>query len=101
MAGAERFKTAIAATIPKVAPEFSIAIDAKYDLKDYAEIAAPTLLIAGSKTRAPTRAPSPTCLQAPYPTRSSPSSPARAIRSPFTHPAELNRLILDHLRPER
>ena len=52
----ERFKIAIAATIPKVALEFTIAIDAPTSLQDYAEVTAPTLLIKGSKTRAPTRA---------------------------------------------
>ena len=52
----ERFKAAIAATIPKVALEYTIAIEAPTTLKDYAEITAPTLLIKGSKTRAPTRA---------------------------------------------
>jgi hypothetical protein len=46
----DRFKKAIAATIPKVALEFSIAIDAQTTLKDYVQITAPTLLIAGSKT---------------------------------------------------
>ena len=51
----ERFKDAIATTIPKVALEFTIALDAPPSLQDYAEIAAPTLLIKGSKTRADPR----------------------------------------------
>ena len=51
----ERFKTAIAATIPKVALEFGIAIDAPTRLQDYAAITAPALLTAGSKTRADPR----------------------------------------------
>ncbi len=47
----ERFKAAIAATIPKVALEFGIVVDAPTTLKDYAEITAPTLLVKGGKTR--------------------------------------------------
>src|SRR4030067_1017582 len=39
----ERFKSAIAATIPKVALEFAIAIDAPTTLQDYAGITAPHL----------------------------------------------------------
>ena len=50
------FKTAIAATIHKVALEFTIAIDGRPRLQRLCEIATPTLLIAGGKTRAPTRA---------------------------------------------
>lgn len=96
----ERFKAAIAATIPKVALEFSIAIDAKTSLKDYAEIAAPTLLIAGSKTRAPTRAIA-DLLAGALPNAKLAILLGAGHMSPFTHPAELNRLILDHLRSER
>ena len=96
----ERFKTAIAATIPKVALEFSIAIDAKTSLQDYAGIAAPTLLIAGSKTRAPTRAIA-DLLAGALPNARLAILPGAGHMSPFTHPAELNRLILDHLRSVR
>jgi pimeloyl-ACP methyl ester carboxylesterase len=52
----ERFKSAIVATIPKVALEFGIIVEAPTTLKDYASVTVPTLLIKGSKTRAPTRA---------------------------------------------
>ena len=52
----EGFKAAITATIRKVALEFMIALDADTKLADYAAVKAPTLLIAGSKTRAPARA---------------------------------------------
>ena len=96
----ERFKSAIAATIPKVALEFSIAIDAKTGLEDYAAIAAPTLVIAGSKTRAPTRAVA-DLLACALPNAKLALLPGAGHMSPFTHPAELNRLILDHLRSER
>ncbi|MGD9500997.1 MAG: alpha/beta fold hydrolase [Methyloceanibacter sp.] len=96
----ERFKSAIAATIPKVALEFSIAIDAKTTLKDYEAITAPTLLIAGSKTRAPTRAIA-DLLAGALPNAKLALLPGAGHMSPFTHPAELNRLILDHLRSER
>jgi pimeloyl-ACP methyl ester carboxylesterase len=96
----ERFKTAIAATIPKVALEFSIAIDAKTRLEDYAGIAAPTLLIAASKTRAPTRAVA-ELLASALPNAKLAILPGAGHMSPFTHPADLNRLILGHLRSER
>jgi len=96
----ERFKNAIATTIPKVALEFSIAIDAQTTLKDYAEITAPTLLIVGAKTRAPTRAVIDLLGKA------MPNAKVEALKgaghmSPFTHPAELNRMILDHLAAHR
>jgi pimeloyl-ACP methyl ester carboxylesterase len=96
----ERFKTAIAATIPKVALEFTIAIDAPTTLKDYAEITAPTLLIAGSKTRAPARAVV-DLLAATLPSAKLEILKGAGHMSPFTHPAELNRLILDHLAAQR
>jgi pimeloyl-ACP methyl ester carboxylesterase len=92
----ERFKTAIAATIPKVALEFSIAIDAPTGLQDYATIAAPTLLIAGGRTRAPTRAVV-DLLGATLPNATVAVLKGAGHMSPFTHPAELNRLILDYL----
>jgi pimeloyl-ACP methyl ester carboxylesterase len=96
----ERFKSAIAATIPKVALEFAIAIDAPTTLKDYAEIAAPTLLIAGGSTRAPTRAVV-DLLAAALPNAKLAILKGAGHMSPFTHPAEINRLILDHLALER
>ena len=96
----EKFKTAIAATIPKVALEFSIAIDAPTALKDYATITAPTLLIAGGKTRAPTRAVV-DLLAATLPNAKLEILRGAGHMSPFTHPAELNRLILDYLALER
>jgi pimeloyl-ACP methyl ester carboxylesterase len=95
-----KFKTAISATIPKVALEFSIAIDAPTTLKDYAEIAAPTLLIAGGKTRAPTRAVV-DLLAGTLPNAKLGILKGAGHMSPFTHPAELNRLILDFLALER
>jgi pimeloyl-ACP methyl ester carboxylesterase len=96
----ERFKTAIAATIPKVALEFGIAVDAPTRLQDYAAITAPTLLIAGSKTRAPTRAVA-DLLAATLPNARLEILKGAGHMSPFTHPAELNRLILDYLALER
>ena len=96
----DRFKSAIAATIPKVALEFSIAIDAKTTLQDYAEITAPALLIAGSKTRAPTRAVV-DLLAATLPNAERAILPGAGHMSPFTHPAELNRLIIGHLESRR
>jgi pimeloyl-ACP methyl ester carboxylesterase len=96
----ERFKSAIEATIPKVALEFAIAIDAPTTLQDYAEIAAPTLLIAGGSTRAPTRAVV-DLLAGTLPNAKVAILKGVGHMSPFTHPAELNRLILDHLAQER
>jgi pimeloyl-ACP methyl ester carboxylesterase len=96
----ERFKNAIATTIPKVALEFSIAIDAQTTLQDYAKITAPTLLIVGGKTRAPTRAIIELLGNA------LPNAQVEVLKgaghmSPFTHPTELNRLILAHLAAHR
>ena len=96
----ERFKDAIAATIPKVALEFSIAIDAQTTLADYAEIEAPTLLIVGAKTRPPTRAVI-ELLSGALPNAKVETLRGAGHMSPFTHPAELNRLILGHLAAER
>jgi pimeloyl-ACP methyl ester carboxylesterase len=96
----EKFKSAIEATIPKVALEFSIAIDAPTTLKDYAEITAPTLLIAGGKTRAPTRAVIDLLAQT-LPNATVDILKGAGHISPFTHPAEVNRLILDRLAVER
>lgn len=96
----EKFKEAIAATIPKVALEFSIAIDATPTLQDYAEIAAPVLLIAGSRTRAPTRAVV-DLLAATLPNAKLAILKGAGHMSPFTHPGALNRLILDHLSAQR
>ena len=57
----EKFKAAITATIRKVALEFMIALDSKTKLSPTTRaVNAPTLLIAGSKTRRPP-APSSTC----------------------------------------
>lgn len=96
----DKFKAAIAATIPKVALEFGIAIDAPTTLKDYGEIAAPVLLIAGSHTRAPARA-IVELLAAALPNATVEILKGAGHMSPFTHPAELNRLILDRLAQER
>lgn len=96
----ERFKSAIAATIPKVALEFSIAIDAKSTALDYAAITAPTLLIMGSKTPPPTRAVTELLSKA------LPNVELKTLRgaghmSPFTHPGQVNQMILDHLEAHR
>jgi pimeloyl-ACP methyl ester carboxylesterase len=96
----EKFKSAIAATITKVALEFGIVIEAPTTLKVYAEIAAPTLLIAGSSTRAPTRAVV-DLLAATLPNAKLEILKGAGHMSPFTHPAELSRLILDFLARER
>jgi pimeloyl-ACP methyl ester carboxylesterase len=96
----EKFKSAIAATIPKVALEFGIIVDAPTTLRDYAEITAPTLLIAGSRTRAPTRAVV-DLLAAAMPNAELEILKGAGHMSPFTHPAELNRLVLDFLARER
>jgi len=96
----ERFKSAIATTIPKVALEFSIAIDAQTTLADYAEIEAPVLLIVGAKTPPPTRAVI-ELLSGALPNAKIETLKGAGHMSPFTHPAELNQLILDHLAAHR
>lgn len=96
----ERFKNAIAATIQKVALEFSIAIDVQTTLDDYAEIEAPTLLIVGSKTPPPTRAVI-DLLAGALPNATVKTLKGAGHMSPFTHPDALNRLILNHLAAER
>lgn len=96
----ERFKAAIEATIPKVALEFGFAIDATTTLQDYAAITAPTLLIVGGSTCAPNRA-IVDLLATVLPNARVESLKGAGHMSPFTHPAELNRLILDYLALER
>jgi pimeloyl-ACP methyl ester carboxylesterase len=96
----EKFKSAIAATIPKVALEFTVAIDARTGLADYAKVTAPTLLIVGGRTRAPARAVA-EMLQAAMPHAVLAELRRAGHMSPFTHPTEVNRLILRHLSAHR
>ncbi len=92
----ERFKQAIAATIPKVALEFSIALSAQTTLSDYAKITVPTALIVGSKTRKPARAVV-NLLGGALPNAQVEILKGAGHMSPFTHPTEVDRLVLDHL----
>ena len=96
----ERFKNAIATTIPKVALEFSIAIDAQTTLADYAEIEAPTLLTVGGKTKPPTRAVTELLGEA-LPNAEVKTLKGAGHMSPFTHPDALNRMIVEHLDAHR
>lgn len=96
----ERFKAAITATIPKVALEFGIIVDAPATLKDYASVTAPTLLIKGGKTRTPMRAVVDLLGEA-LPNAKVETLKGAGHMSPFTHPAELNRMILGHLAARR
>ena len=96
----ERFKAAIEATIPKVALEFSFVTDAPTTLQDYAAIIAPTLLIVGGSTGAPNRT-IVELLAATLPNVRVAMVKGAGHMSPFTHPAEINRLILDFLALER
>jgi pimeloyl-ACP methyl ester carboxylesterase len=96
----ERFKSAIAATIPKVALEFGIIIDAPTTLKEYAKIATPTLFIKGGKTRAPTRAVV-DLLGKTLPNAEVATLKGAGHMSPFTHPAELKAMILARLAAQR
>ncbi|XSG83486.1 MAG: alpha/beta fold hydrolase [Methyloligella sp. ZOD6] len=96
----ERFKRAIAATIPKVALEFTVAIEAGTTLKDYAKVEAPTLLIAGGKTRAPARQVS-EMLSGALPNAELTIIPGAGHMSPFTHQREIVRLIRSHLSSHR
>ena len=96
----ERFKAAITATMPKVAHEFEAAAEASTRLDDYAAIHAPVLIVLGSRTRAPTRVVGEMLVSA------LPNSTLASIRgaghmSPFTHQAEVNALVLDHLAEHR
>jgi pimeloyl-ACP methyl ester carboxylesterase len=92
----ERFKAAIEATIPKVALEFDFVIDAPTTLQDYAAITAPTLLIVGGATGAPNRT-IVDLLATTLPNVKVEMVKGARHMSPFTHPAEINRLIVDHL----
>jgi pimeloyl-ACP methyl ester carboxylesterase len=96
----ERFKSAIVATIPKVALEFGIIVDAPTRLTDYAEITTPTLLIKGGKTRAPARAVV-DLLGKTLPNAKVATLKGAGHMSPFSHPTELNQLVLDHLAARR
>ena len=96
----EKLKTAIAATIHKVALEFMIIIEGGPRLTDYASVTAPTLLIVGSKTRAPARAVV-DMLSATLPNVAVTVLKGAGHMSPFTHPSELNRSILGFLAAQR
>lgn len=96
----EKFKAAITATIRKVALEFAIAIEAEQKLSAYAAVTAPTLLIAGSTTRAPARAVV-DLLGATLPQAEIKIVRGAGHMSPFTHPAEINRLVREHLAVRR
>ena len=61
---------------------------------------APILLVKGSRTRAPTRAVV-DLLATTLPNAKLAILKGAGHMSPFTHPAELNRLILDHLAAQR
>ena len=93
----ERFKTAIAATIPKVALEFTIAIDAETTL---AGLCRDHRADAADRRQQDARArPAPSSIfwRRRYPTPKLTVLKGAGHMSPFTHPAELNRMILDHL----
>ena len=96
----ERFKEAITATIHKVALEFMIIIEADKKLSAYASVTVPTLLIAGGKTPAPTRAVV-DMLGATLPNAEVTVIKGAGHMSPFTHPSEVNRLIASHLAAQR
>lgn len=96
----EKFKVAITTTIRKVALEFMIAIEAGTRLSDYASVTTPTLLIVGGKTRTPARAVV-DMLSTTLPNATVTVLKGAGHMSPFTHPSELNRLILDHLAAQR
>ena len=96
----ERFKEVITATIHKVALEFMIIIEADKKLSAYASVTVPTLLIAGGKTPAPTRAVV-DMLGATLPNAEVTVIKGAGHMSPFTHPSEVNRLIASHLAAQR
>jgi pimeloyl-ACP methyl ester carboxylesterase len=75
-------------------------VDAPATLRDYAEIKTPTLLIKGGKTRAPARAVV-DLLSETLPNAKVETLKGAGHMSPFTHPAELNQLILAHLAARR
>jgi pimeloyl-ACP methyl ester carboxylesterase len=96
----EKFKAAIAATIPKVALEFTVAIDAPTTLADYAKVEAPTLLLYGTRTRAPARAVAELLAQSMPNVQLVPLQGAGHM-SPFTHPLQVNQRIAAHLATHR
>ena len=96
----EKFKEAITATIHKVALDFMIIIEADKKLRAYASVTVPTLLIAGGKTPAPTRAVV-DMLGATLPNAEVTVIKGAGHMSPFTHPSEVNRLIASHLAAQR
>ena len=82
---------------PRWRSNSAIVVDAPTTLQDYAAVTAPTLLIVGGSTGAPNRAV--VDLLGDDPARTFRSTVVKGARhmSPFTHPAEINRLIVDHL----
>jgi pimeloyl-ACP methyl ester carboxylesterase len=91
-----RSRRAIAASIGKVAAEFSILRDASTTLDDYARIDAPTRLIVGGRTRRPARAVVDILLET-LPNVQGRVIPRAGHMSPFTHPAEVHALMVEHI----
>jgi pimeloyl-ACP methyl ester carboxylesterase len=96
----EEYKAAITATIRKVALEFTIATESNTKLADYTAVKAPTLLIVGSKTRAPARAVV-DMLGGTLPNATVTVLNDAGHMSPFTHPSAVNRMIAGHLAAQQ
>jgi pimeloyl-ACP methyl ester carboxylesterase len=91
-----RQKERIVPTMTKVTAEFEGIERIRTQLDDYASVRAPTLLVAGGRTRRPTRA------IVDILSESLPSSLLRVLpgaghMSPFTHRDEIRDLIVEHV----
>jgi len=92
----KQHKAAVMDTMGKTAQEFELIDALALRLEDYRMIAAPSQLILGAKTAAPAKAVTRLLAAA------IPEAQIRVIKSaghmsPYTHTAEVNRLIIDHI----
>lgn len=92
----KRARRAIIGTMSKVAAEFALLTAEGASLNDFAQVEASTRLIVGSRTRSPARAVV-NALQETMPEAHTMVVPRAGHMSPFTHPALVHPLIVEHL----
>lgn len=93
----KKHKAAVMDTMGKTAQEFELIDALALRLEDYRMVSAPSQLILGAKTTAPAKAVTRLLAAA------IPEAQVRVIKgaghmSPYTHTAEVNRLIIEHIR---
>lgn len=91
-----RQKARVVPTMAKVAAEFGGLGRIRTALEDYRRVSAPTLLVTGGRTRRPTRA-IVDILGGVLPNSRLRVLPTAGHMSPFTHPDQISRLIVENV----